>query len=163
MFLPAICLITSVRMIQDVIINPINTFNDERGWLKEIYRKDVHRFEAAMSYISFTKSHIVRGPHEHREQADFFIFVGPGDFELHLWDNRKKSKTFGAFMKIVVGESNPSSVYVPAGVVHGYKSVSPNGGICINLPDTLYRGLNKNDQVDEIRHEDDPTSKFKIE
>ncbi len=116
-----------------------------------------------MSYVSHTKANIVRGPHEHKYQTDFFIFIGPGDFELYLWDNREVSKTYGKHIKMVVGESNMVSVRVPPGVVHGYKSISKEGSISINLPDKLYRGENKTEEVDEIRHETDPNSKFKIE
>ena len=76
-------------MIKGVIIKELSEYSDERGWLTEIYRKDSHKLQAAMSYVSFTKFNQIRGPHEHKEQTDFFVFIGPGDFELYLWDNRK--------------------------------------------------------------------------
>lgn len=116
-----------------------------------------------MSYISYTKFNTARGPHEHKFQSDFFVFIGPGDFELYLWDNRKDSETYGKDMKIIVGESNKVSVIVPPGVVHGYKSISKQGSLSINLPNKLYKGKNKQEEVDEIRHESYPDSKFKIE
>ena len=150
-------------MIKDIKIKKLGKFEDERGWLTEIYRKDSDNFQAVMSYISYTKFNVVRGPHEHKNQADFFVFVGPGDFELHLWDNRKDSETYGQHEKIIVGETNKVSVIVQPGIVHGYKSISKEGSISINLPDKLYKGENKTEEVDEIRHEDDLNSKFKIE
>ncbi len=149
-------------MIKDIQIRKLEAYNDERGWLTEIYRKDSDKFQAAMSYISYTNFNVVRGPHEHKEQADFFVFIGPGDFELYLWDNREDSETNEEKMKIIVGESNKVSVLVPPGVVHGYKSISEKGSIAINLPDELYAGEDKKEEVDEIRHENDPNSKFKI-
>jgi dTDP-4-dehydrorhamnose 3,5-epimerase len=149
-------------MIKGVIVKKLGENIDERGWLIEIYRKDFDQFQAVMSYASRTKFKAIRGPHEHKEQSDFFIFIGPGNFELHLWDNRKDSKTFGKKMKMIVGESNKVSVLVPPGIVHGYKAISKNGSLCTNLPDKLYAGEGKKEEVDEIRHENNLNSKFII-
>ena len=151
-----------VVLIKGIVIKQISSFSDDRGWLSEIFRSDEDNFSPEMSYVSFTKNGVVRGPHEHIKQTDFFVFIGPGDFELFLWDNRKGSKTFGAFEKIVVGESNKVSVLVPPGIVHGYKSITLSGSFSINLPDKLFAGKNKKDSIDEIRHEKDSNSKFKI-
>ncbi len=149
-------------MIKDVIIKKLTQFPDERGWLAEFYRQDETEYRPVMSYISVTKPGVVRGPHEHIHQRDMFVFAGPGDFELHLWDKRKGSKTEGEYYKEVFGESNPASVIVPPGVVHGYKCVSENEGWCINLPDKLYKGEDKKEEVDEIRWEEDENSPYKI-
>jgi dTDP-4-dehydrorhamnose 3,5-epimerase len=149
-------------MIDGVIIKELKKYEDDRGWLTEIYRVDEDNFQSVMGYASHTKYGIVRGPHEHKHQADFFIFQGPGDFDLHLWDNRAESKTFGNYSRLSVGFSNPVSVYVPKGVVHGYKSISLEGSFSINLPDKLYKGENKLEEIDEIRHEIDSDSQYKI-
>lgn len=149
-------------MINGVIIKKLSEIKDERGLLCEIYRNDFDKIQNAMAYVSHTDFSAVRGPHEHAEQTDFFVFIGYGDFEFYLWDNRKNSKTYGAHQKIIVGESNKVSVLVPPGVVHGYKSISKNGSFSINLPDRLYAGSNKKEAVDEIRHENNPASKFRI-
>jgi len=146
--------------MRGVIVKKLDVFSDERGWLSEIYRRDSDGFESMMSYISYTKKDVVRGPHEHEFQSDFFVFMGPGDFALHLWDNRKDSETFGEYKVMTVGESNKCSVLVPPGVVHGYKSLT--GGFIINMPDKLYKGEDKKEEADEIRHELDENSKFKI-
>lgn len=149
-------------MINGVIIKKIAKNSDSRGWLAEIYRSDETDFQPAMSYISVTKPGIIRGPHEHKEQSDCFIFIGPGNFELYLWDWRENSATKGEQVKIEVGENNPVLVIVPPGVVHGYKCVGQVDGWCINLPDKLYGGKNKNQAIDEIRWESDPKSPYKI-
>jgi dTDP-4-dehydrorhamnose 3,5-epimerase len=143
-------------MIKGVKIKKLNKNKDKRGWLAEIYRDDETDFKPAMSYVSLTKPGIIRGPHEHKEQADLFVFIGPGDFEVHLWDKK------GEYIKIEAGESNPSFIIVPPGVVHGYKCVSNIDGLCINLPDKLYKGKDKKEEIDEIRWEDDLNSPYKI-
>lgn len=149
-------------MISGVIIKELKKYEDERGYLMEAYRRDEIDLTAAMSYISLTKSGITRGPHEHVYQTDYFIFPGVGDFTLYLWDRRTDSKTYGKKMELTVGVSYPCTVMVPPGVVHGYKCISSESALSINLPDKLYKGINKQDKVDEIRWEQDENSPYKI-
>jgi len=143
-------------MIKGIIIKKLNKYPDDRGWLTEIFREDELDFKPAMSYVSMTKPGVIRGPHEHKEQSDCFIFTGPGDFELYLWDKE------GAHDILQVGEKNPTLVIVPPGVVHGYKCVSDVDAMSINLPNRLYKGKNKQEEIDEIRWEEDPKSPYKI-
>ena len=152
--------------IQDVIIYPIKKFTDERGWLAELFRSDELReeFYPAMAYISVTEPLVQRGPHEHREQADLFCFVGMGSFKLRLWDNRENSSTYRRVMTMFVGADNPQAVIIPKGIIHAYKNVSETDrGIVINCPNRLYMGERKREQVDEIRHEDDSNTIFKMD
>ncbi len=149
-------------MISGAVIKKIKKYEDERGWLTEFFRCDEIDFLPAMAYVSFTKYNVARGPHEHAHQSDYFVFVGPGDFELYLWDRRENSETKDENMKIVVGDSNPCLVVVPPGVVHGYKCISQIGAYSINLPDKLYRGKGKTEEIDEIRWENQPDSPYKI-
>ncbi len=149
-------------MIKGVIIKKLEKNCDKRGWLAEIYRNDEIDYRPAMSYISVTKPGVIRGPHEHVHQSDCFVFVGPGSFELHLWDRREELETAEEYLKIEVGEYNPTMVIVPPGVVHGYKCVSENDAYSINLPNKLYKGENKQADIDEIRWEIDPNSPYKI-
>jgi dTDP-4-dehydrorhamnose 3,5-epimerase len=150
--------------IDGVIWKPLRLFNDARGWLCEIFRDDElpAEFHPAMAYVSETKPGVCRGPHEHVAQADCFAFLGPGDFMLHLWDNRPASASRGAYQAALVGQSRPMVVVIPPGVVHAYENVSATPGWVINCPNQLYRGAGKQEPVDEIRHEDDPTSPFQI-
>jgi dTDP-4-dehydrorhamnose 3,5-epimerase len=137
---------------------------DERGFLIETFRVDTlpEGLKPQMSYASFTEPRVSRGPHEHRRQVDIFAFVGPGNFKIHLWDNREESKTKGNKMIIFGGEDNPLLVVVPPGVVHGYTNVSITiRGMVLNSPDRLYRGWGKKEEVDEIRHEDKADEFFK--
>ncbi len=149
-------------MIEGIIIKQIAKNTDQRGWLAEFYRQDEINFRPAMAYISITKPGVIRGPHEHKIQTDGFVFIGPGDFELHLWDGRENSPTKGEYIKLLVGENNPVFLIVPPGVVHGYKNISEVDAQCINIPDKLYRGVGKKEEVDEIRWEDNKEGKFKI-
>lgn len=155
----------AVGVILDVVITDLRKFQDSRGWLAELFRNDElsPEFYPAMAYISCTYPGVTRGPHEHVDQADLFCIIGPSEFKLRMWDNRKESKTFHQLMTVMVGEGNPKSVLVPAGVVHAYQNVGDVPGIVINCPNRLYMGEGKQQQIDEIRHEDDPQTIYRME
>ena len=152
--------------IQDVVVYPIKKFVDERGWLAELFRHDElnEEFYPAMAYISVTEPLFQRGPHEHINQADLFCFIGAGNFKLRLWDNREDSPTYRNVMTMFVGADNPQAIIIPKGVVHAYKNVSRiEKGVVINCPNRLYMGEGKQEEIDEIRHEDDPLTIFQID
>jgi dTDP-4-dehydrorhamnose 3,5-epimerase len=143
----------------------VRKFEDGRGWLSELFRADEvgEDLRPAMAYVSATLPGVRRGPHEHAEQSDHFCFVGSSSFELRLWDNRPGSATYGNVMTLVAGEDRPLSVVVPAGVVHAYRNVGHAPGLVINLPNRLYAGAGRRGAVDEIRHEDDPGTPFRMD
>ena len=151
--------------IEGVLVTPVKRFRDDRGWLMEMFRVD--ELDAgvipAMGYISETRPGIQRGPHEHVDQADVFLFLGPGEFRVRMWDNRPKSPTYRNTMTVLAGESHPTRVIVPAGVVHGYKNVGSVSALVYNFPNRLYKGKGRAEPVDEIRHEDDPASPFHMD
>lgn len=152
--------------IHDVVVYPLVRFVDERGWLAELFRHDsiAGEFHPVMSYISVTEPGFQRGPHEHVEQADLFCFIGSGNFKLRLWDNRESSPTYRSMMTLFVGADSPTAVIIPKGVVHAYKNISATEkGVVINCPNRLYMGEGKKEPIDEIRHEDDPDTIFRME
>ncbi len=153
------------QLIDGVVIRKLSKFFDERGWLTELFRQDEIYDDAlpTMGYISMTRPGIVRGPHEHKFQTDLFCFVGPSTFRLYLWDNRKASPTFGLHTTDDVGVALNAMVIIPPGVVHAYKNIGTTDGIVINLPNKLYKGPGRVEEVDEIRHEQDPNSPFRVE
>ena len=155
----------TLGMIQGVIVRDLRKHVDERGWLAELFRQDelMEEFYPRMAYISQSQPRALRGPHEHRDQADFFCFIGPSTFKVRLWDNRPDSQTYRNVMTLFVGEDNPKSVLTPKGVVHAYLNVGYIVGIVINFPNRLFQGANRTEEVDEIRHEDDPDTVFKMD
>jgi dTDP-4-dehydrorhamnose 3,5-epimerase len=151
--------------IQGVTVRDLRKYVDERGWLAELFRHDelTEEFYPQMAYISQSHPRTQRGPHEHIDQADFFCFIGPSNFKMRLWDNRTDSETYRHVMTLFVGEDNPKSVLVPKGVVHAYRNLGPGLGIVINFPNRLFMGTNRSQEVDEIRHEDDPQTIFRLD
>ena len=151
--------------IEGVVVTPFHKFIDERGWLSEVFRHDEvpEEFHPAMAYVSLTLPGILRGPHEHIDQADLFAWVGPGDFKVTLWDNRSDSHTYQNRMEVGMGVNNPGSILVPKGVVHCYRCISHEPGLVINCPNRLFMGERRAQVVDEIRHEDDPENPFVLD
>src|SRR3989344_8749792 len=148
-------------MIEGVEIKKLKINSDERGWLAEVFRQDETKYRLAMAYVSETKTGVIRGPHEHAKQSDYFIFIS-GKFILYLWDNRTDAKNCRECETLAVGGENPCSVLIPPGVVHAYKCVSETPGLIINFPDALFMGEGRREAIDEIRWEADPNSPFTI-
>lgn len=151
--------------INGIVIEDLVRNEDDRGWLIELFRKDMIEdgIFPQMSYISLTNPGIARGPHEHLDQTDYFCFTGSSTFKLVLWDNRKDSATYKNKMVLNTGENDLKMVIVPPGIVHAYKNTGDKPGIVINLPNRLYAGWGKKEKVDEIRYEDDQNSPFKVD
>ena len=146
--------------MKGVRIKALELYEDQRGWLGEIFRDDESRHRPVMSYLSMTNPGLLRGPHEHKEQTDLFCFIGK--FRLYLWDNRASSATFREYRAIDTS-GVPTIAVVPPGVVHAYKNIGAGEGLVINFPDRLFKGEGKVGPIDEVRYEDDPDSPFRIE
>ena len=151
--------------IEGVISRVLTKYPDDRGWLTELFRVDEldGKSMPVMGYLSMTAAGVARGPHEHVDQTDIFCFLGPSNFKVYLWDNRKESPTFMARQVIVAGQDSPQSIIIPPGVVHAYRNVGSVMGMVVNLPNRLYKGEGKHRPVDEIRHEDNPESIFRLD
>ena len=151
--------------IEGVVVRDLRKFLDERGWLAELFRHDEleEEFYPAMAYVSSTEPGARRGPHEHVDQADLFCFIGPSNFKLRLWDNREASPTRNNVTTLFAGEDSPKSVIVPKGVVHAYRNVGGGRGLVFNCPNRLYMGEGRRAGIDEIRHEDDPDTVFRMD
>lgn len=145
--------------IKGVVFFDLDASHDARGSLMELFRNDLLEEVnfPRMAYTSQTMPGVTRGPHEHADQSDLFCFTGPGDFELVLWEK----ETFYE-ERHLVGESHPVAVIVPPGVVHAYKNISDKPGVVFNFPNRLYAGPGRCYPVDEIRHEEENSSRFKV-
>lgn len=152
-------------IIEGVKAIPLRKWLDDRGWLVETFRHDEIEptFHPVMSYTSLTLPGTVRGPHEHVEQSDLFVFIGPGNFKIWLWDNREQSASYGVKQVLYGGQDFPLQLLVPPGVVHAYQNVSGEPAVVHNHPNQLYAGRGKKFAVDEIRHESDSNSPFRID
>ncbi len=141
-------------MIQGVQTKKLKVIPDERGRLMEILRSDDELFSKfGQVYMTTAYPGAVKGWHYHKGQTDHFAVV-KGMIKLVLYDGRDDSPTKGEVNEFFLGEHNPLLVRIPKLVFHGFKCVSEQEAICINVPTEVYNY----DQPDEFRadpHEGD--------
>jgi dTDP-4-dehydrorhamnose 3,5-epimerase len=58
--------------------------------------------------------------------------------KLVLYDGRPKSKTKGEINEFIIGEKNLLLVTIPPEIWHGFKTVSEEHAIVLNVPTELY-------------------------
>lgn len=142
-------------MIDGVIITPLVTYPDDRGYFREIVRpketalKQCAQVSATMSYPG-----VIKAFHYHNTQIDLW-YCASGMIQAVLYDRREGSKTFGETQIVPMGDQNPLTLYIPNGVAHGYKVLGNTPALVVYLTDHIY------DPNDELRIPfDDPTIGF---
>jgi dTDP-4-dehydrorhamnose 3,5-epimerase len=124
--------------IDGVWVKPLRIIPDERGRLFEILRADDDGFvKFGQVYVSTTYPGVVKAWHLHRVQDDNFCCV-KGMVKLVLYDGRESSRTKGTVTEYFIGDHNQVLVRVPAGVHHGWKCISAEESIVVNVPTEPY-------------------------
>ena len=125
-------------MIDGVEIKKLKVIPDERGRLMEILRADDDLFNKfGQVYMTSAYPGVVKGWHYHKKQSDNMAVV-KGMMKIVLYDDRKKSKTYGEINEIFAGVHNPVLVHIPPLVCHGFKCISEDEALVVNIPDELY-------------------------
>ena len=124
--------------IDGVWVKDLRVIPDERGRLMEILRRDDEGFERfGQVYLSTTYPGVVKGWHLHKVQDDFFACVR-GMVKLVIYDAREDSPTHGMLEEYFIGDHNQQLVKVPAGTYHGWKCISGEEALVINIPSEPY-------------------------
>jgi dTDP-4-dehydrorhamnose 3,5-epimerase len=125
--------------IHDVKTKALRLIPDERGWLMEILRADDADLftKFGQVYMSATYPGVVKAWHYHKRQVDHFACVA-GMVKLVLVDTRPESPTNGAVNEFFLGTQNPTLVQVPNLVYHGWKCISTEVAMVINVPTEPY-------------------------
>jgi dTDP-4-dehydrorhamnose 3,5-epimerase len=136
---PAKFAVTTKIPIHDVATKKLRLIPDERGWLMEILRADDGEWfeKFGQVYVSATYPGVVKAWHYHKEQVDFFACVA-GMVKLVLVDTREGSPTQGAVNEFFIGSQNPLLVRVPNLVYHGWKCISTEPSLVVNVPTEPY-------------------------
>ena len=141
-------------MIEGVMVKQLKVIPDERGRLMEILRRDEEMFEKfGQVYLTTGYPGVVKAWHYHKGQTDHFCVV-KGMMKVVLYDSRDGSPTKGEVNEFFLGEHRPILLKIPPLVYHGFKTVSPEEALLINIPTEAYRLA----QPDEFRvdpHEND--------
>jgi dTDP-4-dehydrorhamnose 3,5-epimerase len=125
-------------MIENVQIKILKKNPDERGTLMEIMRIDDPLFQKfGQVYMTTAYPGVVKAWHYHKKQDDNMAVIR-GMMKIVLYDSRKDSKTFGEVNEIFAGIHNPVLVHIPKMVYHGFKCISEEEAIVINIPTEAY-------------------------
>ena len=125
-------------MIHGVKTKTLRVLPDERGRVMEILRADDDLFEQfGQVYVTTTYPQVVKAWHYHRNQTDNIAAV-QGMIKLVLYDPREDSPTKGEINEFFVGVHNPQLVRVPQGIYHGWKCISEEEAVIINIPTKVY-------------------------
>ncbi len=143
--------------IHDVIIKPLVTHSDDRGYFREILREDdglLSRF--GQTSITKTYPGVIKAFHYHKKQDDLW-YIADGMVRVVLHDIRPSSPTHGSTQVVYAGEDNPVLILIPVGVAHGYQVLG-------NKPALLFyhvtRSYDPNDPDEERLAWDDATVDF---
>lgn len=143
--------------IDDVYIIEPKTFGDNRGYFMETYSK--RDFDNACIKYNFVQDNqsksckgVLRGLHyQIKHPQTKLVRVIKGEVFDVAVDLRKKSKTYGKWVGVLLSEENKKQLLIPRGFAHGFLVLSdiaefvykcddfyyPNdeGGIIFNDPD----------------------------
>ena len=116
-------------------------FNDNRGFLREVFHKYVIKKNLIFSVISSSKKNVIRGLHlQTKKSQDKYITVLKGKILDVVVDLRKNSKTFGKFFKIIISDDSDFSIFIPKGFAHGFLCLSKKCAVYYKC--TNYRHAN---------------------
>jgi dTDP-4-dehydrorhamnose 3,5-epimerase len=137
-------------MIEGVKIIELTTYEDERGFFREIvrFREQFERVRVGQLSHSMVKEGVVKAWHGHVYQSQW-NYVVSGQIKVALYDNRKNLQSYKKTMEFFAGDwENPIAYFFPPGVLHGYK--------CTKGPmQIIYVTSGVYDLEDEIRKAND--------
>ena len=108
--------------IAGVEVMLLRRLRDERGSFAETYRREWLRPgapEMVQSNVSRSKAGVLRGPHFHRRQADYWVFLEGRAF-VALVDLRTGSSTQRERLELILDADEPQGLSIPPGVLHGF-------------------------------------------
>ena len=112
--------------IQGVLRVTLTPYGDERGRFVETFRKawfPQRGWGAVQANASYSKSGVLRGLHYHHRQIDYW-FVVSGRVRVGLADLRASSPTSGRCEAFELSSEDPTGLYIPVGVAHGFVSLT---------------------------------------
>ena len=136
---PTVYTASGPQRIHGVQTKVLRAIPDERGWLMEILRRDETDLLPVFGqvYVSATYPGVVKGWHYHKNQVDNFVCVA-GMVKLVLIDTRDDSPTRDLINEFFIGSQNPLLVQVPKLVYHGWKCISLEPSLVVNVPSEPY-------------------------
>ncbi len=119
-------------MLDGVIIQKLKIYQDKPdldqkikpGVFMEILRSSDELLKKfGQSNFTIAYNGTIKAFHSHKYQDDLW-FAATGRAAVVMFDAREKSPTCGKTQVVYAGENDYKSIFVPTGVVHGYKVLS---------------------------------------
>jgi dTDP-4-dehydrorhamnose 3,5-epimerase len=129
--------------ISDVIIIEPTVFGDNRGYFLESYNKK--KFEEVVGKTSFIQDNesksskgVLRGLHFQKppfDQAKLVRCIEGEVLDIAV-DIRKKSKTYGKHVAVLLSGDNKRQLFVPRGFAHGFLVLSDSATFAYKVDNT---------------------------
>jgi dTDP-4-dehydrorhamnose 3,5-epimerase len=124
-------------MIEGVKITKLKQISDNRGKIMHMLRCDWPIFNSfGEIYFSTINFGTIKAWHLHKEATLNYACI-KGKVNLVLYDDRKDSKTFGNYQKLLLSPMNYFLVTIPPFIWNGFKGLDNQESIianCITLP-----------------------------
>jgi dTDP-4-dehydrorhamnose 3,5-epimerase len=130
-------------MLAAVLVHPLQIHVDVRGSFLETYRREwlpAGAREMVQSNVSRSKAGVLRGPHFHRSQADFWVVLEGRAF-VGLIDLRGGAEEEGARQQLILDSTDPQGLYIPPGVAHGF--YAETDVVLLYMVDAYYDGADE--------------------
>ena len=113
--------------IKDLLIIKKETYKDKRGFLRELYRENLLSKKFIFEILSNSNKNVIRGLHLQKKnsQGKYVTVLNGKAFDVAV-DLRKKSKTFGQYVSIILSGKQNVSFYIPEGFAHGFCALENN-------------------------------------
>jgi dTDP-4-dehydrorhamnose 3,5-epimerase len=136
-----------MNLIDGVVLKKLKMIPDERGRVMEMLRSDDDIFDKfGQAYVTVAYPGVVKAWHYHKVQDDYFVVVS-GMMKVVLFDGRSNSPTEGLINEFFMGIYNPAILKIPRGVMHGFKCISSEESMVVNIPTEPYN----HEEPDEYR------------
>ena len=112
--------------IKGLKIIKTNIYKDKRGFLKEVFRKNIlNNKDFPFDVMSYSKKNVLRGLHIQttKSQAKIITVTHGKIFDVAV-DLRKGSKTFGKYYSLIISDKDDFSFFIPEGFAHGFMCLS---------------------------------------
>jgi len=111
--------------IKDLLILKSKIYKDNRGFLRETYKKNILKKDFPFDITSTSKKNVLRGLHFQKKYSQAkLITVTYGKILDVAIDLRPTSKFFGKYFSIEISHKDDFSFFIPENFAHGFLCLS---------------------------------------
>ena len=120
-------------MISDIKVNKLSKIKVNGGDVLHAIKNDDYGYKKfAECYFSFINFKHIKGWKKHK-LITLNIVVPIGNIRFVIFDERKKSKNFGQFQEVIIGNDNYCRLTIPPMVWLGFQGLTRKGSMLLNI------------------------------